>query len=75
MIGLRWVFPIITGVLKMAIIIVPAICKWVNPPATASHLIKGEHTSLKGDFPGNSRCTCGNVNLMITGYLMRQEIL
>ena len=25
------VFPIITGVLKMAIIIVTAICKWVNP--------------------------------------------
>ena len=46
-----------------------------KPPATARHLIKGEHTTLKGDFPGNSRCTCGNVNLMIIGYLMRQEII
>ena len=54
MIGLIGVFPIITGVLKMAIIIVPAICKWVNPPATASHLIKGEHTSLKGDSPATA---------------------
>ena len=32
------VFPIITGVLKMAIIIVPAICKGVNPLRTQQHM-------------------------------------
>ena len=40
-------FPIITGVLNRdysAVIVAPANFKWGETPATASHLIKGEHT-------------------------------
>ena len=53
-IGLILVFSIITRVLKMAIIIVPAVCNWVNPLQQLVTKLKGIHL-IKRDFPSSNR--------------------